>query len=73
MAPLPPAPQGMVRIEHPSGSILIDLDADFSDGRQNLRRAALVRTARRIFEGSVCVPEKVWAGHRVAAREPAAA
>jgi hypothetical protein len=73
MAPLPPAPQGMVRIEHPSGLILIDLDADFSDGRQNLRRAALVRTARRIFEGSVCVPEKVWAGHRAAAREPAVA
>ena len=34
IAPLPPAPQGMVRIEHPSGMILIDLDADFSDGRQ---------------------------------------
>jgi hypothetical protein len=24
----------------------------------------LIRTARRIFEGSVYVPEKVWAGHK---------
>jgi 4-oxalomesaconate tautomerase len=72
VAPLRPAPQGMVRIEHPSGMILIDLDADFTNGRQELRRAALIRTARRIFEGYVCVPEKVWAGSKRAA-QPAAA
>jgi len=71
IAPLRPAPQGMVRIEHPSGLILIDLDADFTDGRQGLRRAALVRTARRIFEGSVCVPEKVWPGRKPLAKAAA--
>ncbi len=32
-------PQGVVTIEHPSGTIAIDLDADFADGRQELRRA----------------------------------
>jgi 2-methylaconitate cis-trans-isomerase PrpF len=69
---LPPAPQGMIEIEHPSGKIAIDLDADFTNGRQELRRAALVRTARRIFEGSVCVPEAVWNGSR-GAIEPQAA
>ncbi len=62
IAPLKPAPQGMVKIEHPSGLILIDLDADFTNGRQDLRRAALVRTARRIFEGQVLVPSAVWNG-----------
>ena len=67
VAPLKPAPQGMVKIEHPSGLILIDLDADFTDGRQNLRRAALVRTARRIFEGHVMVPSAVWSGAQRAA------
>ncbi|MEQ1774710.1 MAG: 4-oxalomesaconate tautomerase [Burkholderiales bacterium] len=56
------APQGMIEIEHPSGKIAIDLDADFTDGKQVLRRAALVRTARRIFEGKVNVPSAVWAG-----------
>jgi len=71
IAPLSPAPQGMVRIEHPSGMIIIDLDVDFTGGKQALRRAALIRTARRIFEGQVCVPEHVWAGKR--ASQPTAA
>ena len=53
----------MVEIEHPSGKIAIDLDADFLQGREELRRAALIRTARRIFEGRVCVPQHVWAGN----------
>ena len=41
----------MIEIEHPTGMIVIDLDVDFTDGKQELRRAALIRTARRIFEG----------------------
>ncbi len=73
IAPPRPAPQGMVEIEHPSGVIVIDLDADFTGGRQVLRRAALIRTARRIFEGSVFVPEKIWAGPRRAQPAQAAA
>jgi len=64
IAPLPRAPQGMIRVEHPSGMIIIDLDVDFTNSKQELRRAALVRTARRIFEGYVHVPEKVWAGFK---------
>jgi hypothetical protein len=71
IAPLPPAPQGIVTIEHPSGTIAIDFDADLSGGREELRRAALIRTARRIFEGHVCVPSQVWQGRRAA--EPAEA
>ena len=62
---LPPPPQGIINIEHPSGMIGIDLDADFRDGKQELRRAALVRTARRIFEGTLFVPRLVWAGKTV--------
>jgi 2-methylaconitate cis-trans-isomerase PrpF len=59
---LPPAPQGVINIEHPSGKIAIDLDADFANGSEALRRAALIRTARRIFEGNVLIPEHVWSG-----------
>jgi 4-oxalomesaconate tautomerase len=72
IAPPNPAPQGMVKIEHPSGMILIDLDADFTNGKQELRRAALVRTARRIFEGHVMVPSTVWAGKTAMAGKRAA-
>jgi 4-oxalomesaconate tautomerase len=57
------APQGIIEIEHPSGKIAIDLDAAFSNGKLELRRAALVRTARRVFEGNILVPSRVWAGH----------
>ena len=56
----------MVRIEHPQGMIVIDLDVDLADGRQELRRAALIRTARRIYEGNVLVPSKIWAGQKQA-------
>ena len=56
------APQGIIEIEHPSGKIAIDLDADFTNGKQALRRAALIRTARRIFDGNVNVPKAIWAG-----------
>jgi 4-oxalomesaconate tautomerase len=73
IAALPPAPQGVVRIEHPSGMIVIDFDADFTDGRQELRRAALIRTARRIFEGYVNVPGHVWSGDKRAAQPAEAA
>jgi 2-methylaconitate cis-trans-isomerase PrpF len=58
----------MLKIEHPSGTILNDLDADFSGGKQDLRRAALIRTARRIFDGYVHVPSKIWAGHQRSAQ-----
>ncbi|HYC47737.1 MAG TPA: 4-oxalomesaconate tautomerase [Burkholderiales bacterium] len=63
IAKVPATKQGVIEIEHPSGKIAIDLDADFTDGRQALRRAALIRTARRIFEGRVLVPRHVWPGH----------
>ena len=71
---LTPPPQGVVTLEHPSGSIAIDIDLDFTQGRQEMRRAALIRTARRIFEGHILVPEHVWAGRESRrAESPAAA
>ncbi len=47
---------GVLRIEHPSGAIEVDLEVEGG----NVKRAALVRTARRIFEGSVLVPEALF-------------
>ena len=60
LAPLGKAPQGVVKIEHPAGMIAVDLDADLSPHDVVIRRAALVRTARRLFQGEVLVPEHVW-------------
>ena len=62
IASLTAAPQGVVRIEHPSGMIAIDLDVELGKQPPVIRRAALIRTARRLFDGHVYVPEQVWAG-----------
>lgn len=67
---LPPAPQGVVKIEHPSGMIAIDLDFDHSGSEPVMRRAALIRTARRVFEGHALIPTSVWPGLQ-RAEEPA--
>jgi 2-methylaconitate cis-trans-isomerase PrpF len=77
IAPLPPAPQGIVQLEHPSGMIAIDLDAELGLHSAALRRAALIRTARRLFDGHACVPSRVWAApgarESTSSAEPAAA
>jgi len=59
---LPAAPQGVVKIEHPSGMIGIDLDFDLSGAEPVMRRAALIRTARRVFEGHALIPASIWPG-----------
>ena len=65
IAPLTAAPQGVVTIEHPSGMIAIDLDVELDRQPAVIRRAALIRTARRVFDGHVYVPEQVWSGAAV--------
>ena len=62
IAPLTASPQGVINIEHPSGMIAIDLDVDLDQQTPVIRRAALIRTARRLFDGHVYVPEQVWPG-----------
>ena len=69
IAPLPPAPQGVVTIEHPSGMIAIELDVDLQAASSVMRRAALIRTARRLFDGHVCVPAAVWRGPQASSAE----
>ncbi len=49
----------VVCVEHPAGRIEVDLELTGMPGNPQVRRASLVRTARRIFEGSVIVPDCV--------------
>jgi 4-oxalomesaconate tautomerase len=47
-------------VEHPSGEFTVDLDvAEGPDGPE-VRRAALLRTARKLFAGDVFIPTSVW-------------
>jgi len=52
---------GALRIEHPAGAIPVSLELSGPPDRREVKRASLVRTARRIFEGSVLVPESAFA------------
>lgn len=50
-------------IEHPSGEFSVELETGpETDGVPQIGRASLLRTTRRIMEGSVLIPETVWDG-----------
>ena len=49
-----------IRIEHPSGSLEVMLDADPGRGGITLRSAGSLRTARKLMRGEVYVPAGVW-------------
>ena len=46
---------GSIRIGHASGVTVVDADVETLGGRPVARSAAVFRTARRLFEGNVCV------------------
>ncbi|MEM9267520.1 MAG: 4-oxalomesaconate tautomerase [Pseudomonadota bacterium] len=51
-----------VVLQHPSGTIDVLVDFSTEDGF-DLKAAGLVRTARKLAEGTIFVPSSVWAGH----------
>jgi len=61
MAVVEPAQPVELTIEHPSGSLQVIFDYQVRDHDFELNSAGILRTARRIFSGSVTVPATVWA------------
>jgi 4-oxalomesaconate tautomerase len=62
-APVARIPDGATKIlsiEHPTGEFTVQLETRRTAGGTEVARAALLRTARRLFEGSVLVPRAVW-------------
>jgi len=49
-------------IEHPTGFFTVSMDVTFDGGTVQVRRAALLRTARKLMRGEVYVPASVWGG-----------
>ena len=45
-----------VDVEHPSGFFSVDVDVEVRGNEIVVRRAALMRTARKLMQGSVFVP-----------------
>jgi 4-oxalomesaconate tautomerase len=51
-----------LEVEHPTGLFSVAMDVSVEDGAVTVRRAALLRTARKLMRGEVYVPASVWGG-----------
>jgi len=49
-----------LNIEHPTGFFTIELDVSTGGGNVQVRRAAILRTARKLFQGKLYVPSAAW-------------
>ena len=58
-----PGARKTVSIEHPTGEFSVDLETD-PENPQDVRRAALLRTARLLMRGEAMVPKAVWDGKK---------
>jgi len=52
-----PGPTALITVEHPAGRTPIELELAAPGAEVPVLRAALIRTARRLFAGSVFVPD----------------
>jgi len=44
-------------IEHPSGALAVDIEVEQKDGEIELKRSGFLRTARKLYEGTVFISE----------------
>ena len=52
--------QKTILVEHPVGRIPVHLEFSVENGALNIERAGIISTARRLFEGRVLVPARLW-------------
>lgn len=53
---------GSLDIEHPSGFFTVEVEIENDGDRVAVKRSALLRTARKLMQGSVFVPPGIWGG-----------
>jgi 4-oxalomesaconate tautomerase len=51
-----------IDVEHPTGFFSVDMEVTVASGQVNVRRSALLRTARKLMSGEVFVPGAIWSG-----------
>jgi 4-oxalomesaconate tautomerase len=49
-----------IEVEHPTGFFTVDVDVSIRGGAVEVRRAALLRTARKLMQGAVYAPAAAW-------------
>lgn len=60
VATLPKGDSLTLGIEHPTGELSVQINLDRSGGTVQVSSAALIRTARWLFDGHVHVPQRIW-------------
>lgn len=53
-----------VIIEHPAGTITSALEASFDDGGFKVLSGGCIRTARKLMDGHLFIPQDIWNGHQ---------
>jgi len=51
-----------LEIEHPTGFFTVDIETETVGGSLQVKRSALLRTARKLMSGTVYVPGRLWSG-----------
>lgn len=62
IARIPAGETKVLSVEHPTGEFTVQLETARGAGGIEIKRAALLRTARRLFDGNVLIPRGVWDG-----------
>ncbi|MDX9861018.1 MAG: 4-oxalomesaconate tautomerase [Rhodospirillales bacterium] len=62
VATIPDGRRKRLSVEHPTGEFSVELEVGGTADAPRVERAALLRTARPLFEGSILVPARVWVG-----------
>lgn len=52
----------LVEVEHPTGFFTVSMNVQIIDGAVEVKKSALLRTARLLMRGQVYVPSSVWSG-----------
>ena len=60
VAPIPAGARKMFSMEHPAGEMSVEMEFEGSAEAPVIKRAALLRTARRLFEGQILVSDSIW-------------
>jgi 4-oxalomesaconate tautomerase len=47
-------------VEHPTGFFTVEMEVDVNDGKVNVERSALLRTARKLMSGDAFVSTSIW-------------
>ena len=71
VAVIPEGDGKLMSVEHPTGEFSVEMEMEDGDGLPKIKRAALLRTARRLFEGNALIPSAVWDGSNPARMDPA--